>query len=64
MCFDELDRLGEQGSSRSRLIERAIEEFISRRRPEERDARDLATLDEVAEELNEEVEDVLSYQSR
>ena len=60
--LDELDRLGGEETSRSRLVELAIEQFISRRRREEREARDRLILDDVAEELNEEAEDVLKYQ--
>lgn len=58
----ELDRLGGDDTSRSRLIEQAVEEYIARLRRTEREARDRKILDEVAEELNEEAEDVLTYQ--
>lgn len=58
----ELDQLGGEGMSRSRLIEQAIEQFIARLRREQRELRDRAILDEVADDLNQEAEDVLSYQ--
>jgi len=57
-----LDALIDPGSNRSRVIERAVEEFIQRRTIEMREARDLEILDREAEELNREVADVLEYQ--
>lgn len=60
--LEELDRLGDDGSSRSKLIERAVEEFLARLHREEHEARDLAILEAIADELNEEMEDVLAYQ--
>ncbi len=61
--LEELDRLALDGSSRSSLIEQAVREYVLRRRREERDARDLALLDEAADELNRETSDVLGYQA-
>jgi metal-responsive CopG/Arc/MetJ family transcriptional regulator len=49
--------------NRSRLIERAVLEFLARRRRAQREARDLEILDRCADELNSEVEDVLAYQA-
>jgi metal-responsive CopG/Arc/MetJ family transcriptional regulator len=59
---DELDRMTDEGSNRSQMIERAVAEFIERQRRWLRDARDLEILNRSAEELNDEVEEVLSYQ--
>lgn len=50
-------------SNRSRVIEAAVLDFVARRRRAERDARDLAFIDSVADELNREMEDVLDYQA-
>ena len=51
------------GMSRSRVIEIAVTEYLDRRRKEQREARDLRILDEHADALNQEVEDVLSFQA-
>ena len=59
-----LDRAAGDSSSRSRLIERAILEFLDRRRRATRDARDLELLNRNARRLNEEMADVLDYQVR
>ena len=50
-------------SSRSQLIEKAILEFLARRDRAKREARDRELIDRAADQLNAEVEDVLSYQS-
>lgn len=57
-----LDQFAAPGLNRSRLIELAVLEYVKRRLIEEREARDLEILDRSAEELNQEVEDVLAYQ--
>jgi metal-responsive CopG/Arc/MetJ family transcriptional regulator len=57
-----LDRAAEDTSSRSRLIEQAILEFLERRRRAVRDARDLALLNREASSLNREMAEILSYQ--
>jgi hypothetical protein len=44
------------------MIERAVADFIARHRRELRDLRDLEILNRSAEEMNEEVDDILSYQ--
>ena len=49
--------------SRSRIIEDAAREFLARRARAARDARDLAILNESADALNREMEDVLAYQA-
>ena len=60
---EELDRITDEGANRSQMIERAVAEFIERQRRELRDVRDLEILNRSAEDLNEEVGDVLAYQS-
>lgn len=57
-----LDALGGKSPNRSRVIEQAVSEFLARRRRERREARDLQILNNVADELSREVEDVLAYQ--
>ena len=59
---EELDKMTNDGSNRSQMIERAVAEFIERERRQLRDARDLEILNRSADDLNEEVDDVLSYQ--
>jgi metal-responsive CopG/Arc/MetJ family transcriptional regulator len=49
--------------SRSRLIEDAAREFLARRARSAREARDLAILNEAADALNREMDDVLAYQA-
>ncbi len=57
-----LDEIAGRPGNRSRVIERAIVEFLERRRRQAREARDLEILNRSADELNREVEDVLAYQ--
>lgn len=57
-----LDRITGEGSNRSQMIERAVAEFIERERRQLRDLRDLEILNRSAEEVNEEIDDILSYQ--
>ena len=58
-----IDEIAVRPGNRSRVIERALVEFIKRRRRQDREARDLELLDRAADELNREVEDVLAYQA-
>ena len=58
-----IDRIAGPHSNRSRVIERAVLELVARLRREEREARDLEILDRNAAGLNEEMEDVLTYQA-
>jgi len=60
--LDAIDQLAGDGSNRSRVIERAVLEFINRRRRAIREQRDLEILNAGADELNREAEDVLEYQ--
>lgn len=57
-----IDQLTGPTSNRSRVIELAVVEFLTRRRRLERDQRDLELLDRAAEDLDEEMEDVLAFQ--
>ena len=57
-----LDREAGETTNRSRLIEQAILEFLERRRRAARDTRDLDLINRNAQELNEEMADVLEYQ--
>jgi len=58
-----IDKATTRTRSRSRLIEDAAREYLARRSRAAREARDLAILDEVADGLNAEMEDVLAYQA-
>lgn len=60
--IEAIDTLADKRTTRSRLIERAVVEFIDRERRRQRDARDLEILNARASELNREVEDILLYQ--
>jgi predicted transcriptional regulator len=57
-----VDRLAGSGSSRSRIIEQAVVEFIARRARARRDARDIELINAAADELNREMADALEYQ--
>ena len=58
----ELDRLVDAGTNRSRLIEKAVREFIANAKKQQREAADRSTLDAHAEEFASVMEDTLSYQ--
>ena len=58
-----IDKATTRTRSRSRLIEDAAREFLARRARSAREARDLAILNESADALNREMEDVLAYQA-
>ena len=58
-----LDEMTDEDSNRSQMIERAVAEFIERQRRQLRDARDLEILNRSADELNQEIDDVLTYQA-
>ena len=57
-----IDKATTRTRSRSRLMEDATREYLARHNCAAREARDLAILNEVADELNSEMEDVLAYQ--
>lgn len=58
-----VDRIAAPESNRSRVIEQAVQEFIARLQRQERELRDLEILNRAAEELNQEMTDVLTYQA-
>ena len=55
-------RASVKGESRSATIERLLREGLTARRRRDADARELALLNQHADALNDEAEDVLSYQ--
>lgn len=57
-----IDKATTRTRSRSRLIEDAAREYLARHNRAARESRDLAILNEVADDLNREMEDVLTYQ--
>ena len=57
-----IDKTTTRTRSRSRVLEDAAREFLARRARATREARDLAILNESADGLNEEMEDVLAHQ--
>jgi predicted transcriptional regulator len=57
-----IDRATSRNRSRSRVIEDAAREFIARRARAAREARDLEILNDAADALNREMDDVLTYQ--
>jgi len=58
-----LDKATTRTRSRSRVIEDAAREFLARRARAAREERDLAILNDSADALNREMEDVLAYQA-
>ena len=58
-----IDKTTTRTRSRSRVIEDAAREFLARRARAVRESRDLAILNESADGLNREMEDVLAYQA-
>ena len=58
-----IDRVTGRNRSRSRVIEDAAREFLARRARAAREARDLEILNDAADALNREMEDVLTYQA-
>jgi metal-responsive CopG/Arc/MetJ family transcriptional regulator len=59
---ERLDRVAQGPGNRSRLIEQALRDLLDRRTREERDQRDLETINRNADRLNDEADDVLAYQ--
>jgi metal-responsive CopG/Arc/MetJ family transcriptional regulator len=58
-----IDKTTSRTRSRSRVIEDAARQFLARRARAAREARDLAILNESADALNREMEDVLAHQA-
>jgi len=57
-----IDKRASEFKSRSDFIEAAIRAFLAQQLREERDAKDREILDQHAERLNAEAEDVLAFQ--
>lgn len=57
-----LDRMTPEGGSRSETIERLLRDRFARDARKTRDLKDLEAINRNAEQLNEEAEDVLTYQ--
>jgi metal-responsive CopG/Arc/MetJ family transcriptional regulator len=57
-----IDRITGSKQSRSAFIERILSQYLRRQARERVEARDLELLNQAADELNAEVEDVLRYQ--
>jgi metal-responsive CopG/Arc/MetJ family transcriptional regulator len=57
-----IGRKARKGESRSETIERLLREALAARERREADARELALINEHAEQLNAEADDVLKYQ--
>jgi len=60
--IQKIDALSGSYGNRSSLIEKAVRELIAAEEKRQRNAEDLAILNQNAETLNNEAEDVLSYQ--
>lgn len=58
-----IDKSAGRNKSRSRVLEDAAREFLARRARAAREARDLQILNDAAEALNREMDDVLAYQA-
>ncbi len=58
-----IDKVATRTRSRSRVIEDAARDFLTRRARAAREARDLEILNARAEALNREMDDVLAYQA-
>lgn len=60
--LQDLDRLGDEFKNRSEAVEEALRLLIRQRMQKLREEKDLKILNQKAAKLNEEAEDVLSYQ--
>jgi metal-responsive CopG/Arc/MetJ family transcriptional regulator len=58
-----IDRLAGSKQSRSALIEAVLTQYLRRQARARVEARDLELINQAADELNEEVEDILRYQA-
>ena len=59
--LQDVNEISKEYQSRSHFIESVLRAFIDKRKREERDARDLAIINENADYLNAEALDVLAY---
>jgi predicted transcriptional regulator len=57
-----IDRLAGKRGTRSAVIERAVLDFVERRRRVSRDAREIEAIDRDADALNDEMSDTLEFQ--
>ena len=62
-AIDAIDEIAGAGTSRSRIIEEAVIEFVASHRRRQREAKDLEILNRSAERLNRETEEILRYQA-
>jgi len=60
---EELDGMTDENANRSQMIEKAVAEFIEREHRQLRNERDLKILNRSADELNQEIDDILTYQA-
>lgn len=60
--LNEIDRLTGKNGNRSSFIEHAVREHIAHGKMSVRDRQDLYRINQSADELNREAEDVLAYQ--
>lgn len=60
--LEDLDQLGEEFKNRSDMVEQALRLLLKQRMQRIREEKDLKILNQRADDLNEEAEDVLSYQ--
>jgi metal-responsive CopG/Arc/MetJ family transcriptional regulator len=60
--LEAVDKLSGKDKNRSEFIEAAIQAYIARIVRQEQNAKDLAIINERADDLNEEALDVLDYQ--
>jgi metal-responsive CopG/Arc/MetJ family transcriptional regulator len=58
-----IDRVATRARSRSRIIEDAARDYLTRQARVARDTRDRELIDQAADDLNAEMDDVLSYQA-
>jgi len=60
--ISKIDELSDRYGNRSLLIEQALRDFLAAEAKRKRDLQDIEILDQRADALNKEAEDVLSYQ--
>ena len=60
--LEDLNRLGDEFKNRSEVVEQALRLLLKQRTQKLREEKDLKILNQRADDLNEEAEDVLSYQ--
>ncbi len=58
-----IDRMAGSKRSRSAFIESVLQQYLRERARAQRDAREIALINQHADELNAEAEDVLRYQA-